>query len=55
MIMIMPVKVVIRMKRRYWMLDSGCWILDAGYWMLDTGCWILEDELRIMNGDRTTA
>ena len=25
----------------YWILDTGCLMLDIGYWILDSGCWAL--------------
>jgi hypothetical protein len=43
----------------YWILDTGCLILDTGCWMLDTGylildygLWMLDAGYRKINGGK---
>ena len=33
----------------WWMLNYGCWIMDAELCMLNYGCWIMDDELWMLN------
>ena len=34
---------------KYYLLDSGIWILESGFWNLDSGIWILESGFWNLN------